>query len=82
MAIKLLVFSLGRAFLSRFTQGIDLYTSAKFRALILTLIWTFPHVFCTIFLYYKGFPIGPKVITRTKIGEETLTLKVTPLTLM
>ena len=38
MAIKLVVFSLGRAVLSRFTQGIDLYTSAKFRALILTLI--------------------------------------------
>ena len=31
-AIKLVVFSLGRAVLSRFTQGIDLYTSAKFRA--------------------------------------------------
>ena len=32
MAIKLEEFNWGRAVLSRFTQGIDLYTSAKFRA--------------------------------------------------
>ena len=32
MAIKLEVFSLARDFLSRFIEGIDLYTSAKFRA--------------------------------------------------
>ena len=31
MAIKLEVFSLARDFLSRFIEGIDLYTSAKFR---------------------------------------------------
>ena len=32
MPIKLVVFSLGRAVLSRIAQAIDLYTSAKFRA--------------------------------------------------
>ena len=32
MAIKLEVFSLGRDVLSGVAQGIDLYTSAKFRA--------------------------------------------------
>ena len=32
MALKLDVFSLGRAVLSRIAQGIDLHTSAKFRA--------------------------------------------------
>ena len=31
MAIELEVFSLARDFLSRFIEGIDLYTSAKFR---------------------------------------------------
>ena len=31
MAIKLEVFTLGGNVLSRFTQGIDFYTSAKFR---------------------------------------------------
>ena len=32
MAVKLEVFSLGRDVLSSFTQGIDPYASAKFRA--------------------------------------------------
>jgi len=50
MAVKLEVFSLGRDVLSSFTQGIDPYVSAKFRAF--NTNWTIPHVFYTIFLYY------------------------------
>ena len=46
MAIKLEVFNLRGDVLSRITQGMNLYTSAKFRAFDTNQC-------CTIFLYYS-----------------------------
>ena len=55
MAIKLEVFSLARDFLSRSTEGIDLYTSAKFCGFNTNLN---NYARCrTIFLYYLSLII-------------------------
>ena len=50
MALKLEVFSLGREVLSRIIQDIDLYASAKFRALNTNLNNS------SCFLHHRDFP--------------------------
>ena len=52
MAIKLEVFNLGSDVLSRITQGMDLYTSAKFRAFDTNLnnVTCFLHHFPVLFV--------------------------------
>jgi len=51
-AIKLEVFCLGRDVLSRIAQGIDLHTSAKFRAFITNLNNDAPFFFTTFQIDY------------------------------
>lgn len=64
MVIKLEVFCLWRDVLSRIAQGIDLYTSAKFRAL--TLIWTLLH----------HFPVPKQVLVQTGSNCQSLAFLV------